>query len=310
MLDLEIEVAPDAGLGNRLFVMAMGIACAAERPDLAVGFVGGHEVPSFHSNDAYADLVAMCTTEGAPAPAPAGACACAPEPAHALHADDEGPGTYDAAPQRMVARASRGSGRGSLRLRGRFQSPRYFQGYADAVERTFVGWMEARAAAEVDAWCRERRVDPAEAFFVHVRLGDFVGDHRCLFGDRAERFLSASLDDWTSTAVGRVGSSTVAVVLSNEPDRVAASHPCVQAVLGGAGVRTVSVGPELGEVGSLLLMSRCALGGVVPASTFSWWAAWLLLRRHRAARVYTPDPWPSSRGGCWCDLQFEPVSFE
>ena len=47
------------------------------------------------------------------------------------------------------------------------------------------------------------------------------------------------------------------------------------------------------DVEQLALMSHCALGGIVPNSTFGWWGAWMGWRRgtHPHARYTMPASW-------------------
>lgn len=303
MANIDINIM--AGLGNRLFMLAIGLACAHERPDLSVDFVG-HEQPSCHSCDNYQDLVDAFRER---IRLTGRAASVHPQPQPYTYMYRECPTKTHVYVDQIMQLVRELSGGQRVLVDGYFQSPRYFHTCADEVERILVGWLVARAEAEVEGWCLDNRVDLDNAFFVHVRLGDFVGDDRVLFGDRADRFLSASLGDWTSSQPSP-GAGAVAVVVSNEPEKVRTSHPCVQGTLEAAGVRTVIVGPaELGEAASLLMMSRCALGGVVPSSTFSWWGAWLLKRKYKDARVYTPDPWSSRDGLGQCELLFEPVRF-
>ena len=192
----------------------------------------------------------------------------------------------------------------TLLFRGYFQSPMYFSACQDVLENKLRGWLERTARDAVDAWFRAHAVNPQSAFFVHVRLGDFVGNDAQLHGENADRFLSVSLADWIGQGV--CVQSAVAIVLSNDPDAVDIHHPCVASALAAAGVRVERVGVgELDEVASMLLMSDCRLGGIVPGSTFSWWPAWLLLRAEPRAtgRIYTPDPWsPGMNDRRRCDL--------
>ena len=206
----------------------------------------------------------------------------------------DAPRTYNPAALQAVRDLRRGED--ALLFRGYFQSPRYFDVCADVLEAKLGGWLRREARGAVDAWCAARAVDLRSAFFVHVRLGDFVGNDALLSGERAERFLSASLADWTGQGVGADVRSAVAIVLSNEPEQVDRHHPCVASTLSAAGVRVERVShAELDEVASMLLMSECGLGGVVPGSTFSWWPAWLLTRAKSAGRIiYTPDPWSTA----------------
>jgi hypothetical protein len=97
----------------------------------------------------------------------------------------------------------------------------------------------------------------ANKAFLHIRGGDYIG-HGTHWIDLA---------DYYARAVAMFPADTEFYVFTNDMD-----YAKQQSIL--STIRYTFV-EELNEVESLLLMSRCSLGGVCANSTFSWWGAML-----------------------------------
>jgi len=149
--------------------------------------------------------------------------------------------------------------------------------------------MQARARA----WLHSR-TGGAHALFVHLRRGDYLSfpspDAPAVVDDD---WLLAALADLRRERPG------MPVVLCSDDMRYAsallASEPGV-------------VPCDLDEVDTLAVMSACE-GGVLSASSFSWWAAFLARRRlageGREGRFIAPRYWVGHRQGRWYPEGFE-----
>jgi hypothetical protein len=313
-----IDVEISGGLGNRLFQLALGLACARVRaPGTTLVTFRHADVPTAHSRDVYGGLVARFT---AACNAP-----CQQQQQREQQQQERGEDSYDLYfteapseprtynPAALEAARELPPHGAALLFRGYFQSPRYSAPCAQEVDALVADWLRAEAGSGVDAWCARNHVDPAHAAFVHVRLGDYVGGLDLPCGDRADRFFAAALAHLAprmrssnNNNTNTTRSATCALVLSDAPLEVRSAHPCIHAALAAAGIRTVDVNAEeLNEVQSMHLMARCTLGGVIPGSTFSWWGAHLACTTHTTHTTHTtrnshnhtpfvayiPDPW-------------------
>lgn len=105
------------------------------------------------------------------------------------------------------------------------------------------------------------------AYFLHVRRGDFVGNS----------YHELDLRDYYRRGISRMPSGSVAYVVSNDPDWCDNWQEL-------ADVRHVIVRED--EVDTLSIMAACALGGIAANSSFSWWGLYLNSNR---PHLYIPE---------------------
>jgi hypothetical protein len=167
------------------------------------------------------------------------------------------------------------------RLRGYFQSWRYFQEYAPEIR-----W-QIRELLRPSAWYQKLRTDfqdQQDWIAVHVRRGDYLNpgtrDVHGILGVGYYKNAVKQVD-------AQFGKKVPLKIFSDD-------HAAAQALFEGFGRRIEFVLAPLDShpIESILLMSQGS--GIVTAnSSFSWWAAWLGESVTRP--VIVPNPWFRSK---------------
>lgn len=152
---------------------------------------------------------------------------------------------------------------GTIRMKGYWQRSCYIEPYKSEILPLFA---LNPAVAERPAYS-----DSDDAYFLHIRRGDYVGN----------TFHELDLRKYYQRAIERISaigsSGGIAYVVSNDPgwcDRW--QHL--------ADVRHLVVREN--EVDTLSLMAACGRGGVAANSSFSWWGLYLNSDR---AHLYIPE---------------------
>jgi hypothetical protein len=160
-------------------------------------------------------------------------------------------------------------------LLGYFQSPRYFEKVAD---RMRLALEEATLTEQEES--RLADLAGAPRISVHVRRGDYLKaaalrHHGLAAVGYFQRSL-ALMDRLQPGVGGRVFSDDLGLAqeeLSGCPDLEFWPHAA-----------------DLGLVATIRAMSS-GVGFVMSNSSFSWWAAWLMVRQRPTAPVIAPRPW-------------------
>ncbi len=160
------------------------------------------------------------------------------------------------------------------RVRGYFQSWKYFENCSDLLRR------EIADIREPSAWflkMQEELDSLPEWTAVHVRRGNYVTLPNMGLVD----------DDYYARAinlVNQLGGSMTVVVFSDDPE--AARR--MRAFSERPKTRFIESPPESRPIESMVLMSMGS-HAVMANSTFSWWASWLAQKMDRI--VICPRPW-------------------
>ncbi len=144
---------------------------------------------------------------------------------------------------------------------GYFQTAKYFQDYRSDILRMF-------SPNEDEIEYINRKFRPEGAAFIHIRLGDYIGNS----------FLDVDLTNYYKEALSlmKLIGVTRFLVVSNDPELCLTKYPML-------------IGDEFEHVGeikdapssssseliTLFLMKLCSVGGICPNSSFSWWGSWL-----------------------------------
>lgn len=143
-----------------------------------------------------------------------------------------------------------------------------FQGYKnfDHIRHEIVS--RICPTAEEVRYLRNKYPDLDHAYFLHVRLGDYLTDFS----------LNLDLHDYYQRAVRQVGKGKI-YLLTNRPDQLQEFYP------------ELCYLPQINEneLLSLFAMSMCRKGGIMPNSTFSWWGFYL--NDNPDKRGWLPDKW-------------------
>ena len=114
----------------------------------------------------------------------------------------------------------------------------------------------------------EKYDDIDNAYFLHIRRGDYVGNS----------FHEMDLTDYYRRAIQHIGKG-VAYIVSNDIEW------CKQWDF----LKTVPHRfVEESDIDTLILMSRCGLGGITANSSFSWWGLYLNTNR---PNLIMPNRW-------------------
>jgi hypothetical protein len=278
-------VAFDGGLGNRLFQAAFALGCARPRGDqntersVASAFAF-HKVSEIthHSTRTYFDeLFRRFPADGSVV----------------VHDEDddvdlyytedtESSKRYDPRAQdspEFLERAFMADASDGMRVlyRGRFVNPAYFDHCRDEL-REILRPEPSCVKARLDAGCF-RGCCWERCAFLHVRLGDYVGDGRYWNPASLSAFYDASLRDLGRDMISSGHNShsyppCVLIFSDGTPEEIRRYYPMLHARIAACGFVSVDV-REDDELTALYAMARCGLGGVVPNSTFSWWAAFI-----------------------------------
>ena len=148
-----------------------------------------------------------------------------------------------------------------LRLQGYFQSPRYFDRYADAIRSELT----PPVAADPESQRLAQALDAENSITIHVRRSDYVTSPK-----NRKKFYECS-PTYYALALEFLPKDGPIVVLSDDIDWVKAhfSHDSRWLFAGQSGHRS--------GIADLWLMTR-AKHHVIANSSFSWWGAWLANR--------------------------------
>lgn len=158
-----------------------------------------------------------------------------------------------------------------LMLRGYFQNERYFLDYRDEICRLFLH-------TDILEGLARRFPNTADAYFIHVRRGDYVNNH--LYWMDVDRYYTTAIQyiqKRNPYAHFYVFSNDIAfckqwtVLRYNSEDTIQLMWDPVPA----RAPLNVTWVEGLDEVDSLYLMSLCRRGGICANSTFSWWGSYL-----------------------------------
>jgi hypothetical protein len=164
--------------------------------------------------------------------------------------------------------------RDGARLRGYFQSWKYFESCSDVLRR------EINDISEPTSWFVAMQEDLdalTDWTAVHVRRGNYVNLPNMGVVD----------DDYYARSVALVDAlagPAPLVVFSDDPEAVRR----MPALTGRRDTRFIEPPPESRPIESMVLMSMGS-HSVMANSTFSWWASWLAHREDRV--VVCPRPW-------------------
>jgi hypothetical protein len=154
-----------------------------------------------------------------------------------------------------------------VRYVGYFQCPAYFEHCKDELvsilrpEPDFV-------RNSLDRW--KVSVPWDRAVFLHARLGDYVNADKYWDPDSVGEFYDASLCDLT-----KASAPVTVLIFSNGTESDVRLHfPRICARIAELGME-LKFADEPDELVALYAMMRCGIGGIVPNSTFSWWAAYV-----------------------------------
>jgi hypothetical protein len=137
-------------------------------------------------------------------------------------------------------------------VHGYRQSATYFP--SGGVKADFEAALGAETAAMI------RRKIPRDAWFIHVRLGDY----------KILQHHQVNLKGYYETCLNRIPRGAPLILFSDEPDL------CSEYFMIEAGSRSLdfSVCTNKDELVNLYMMSLCGGGAITANSTFSWWGAY------------------------------------
>lgn len=186
---------------------------------------------------------------------------------------------------------------------GFFQCPAYFEHCKDELVSVLRPEPErVRAALDDDRGGRSW----AETAFLHVRLGDYVGAPMYWDPGAVSAFYVDSLRDLSASASHSHSHKMRVLVFTNgTAEQVDRHFPVVRRTIEELGMTLSFFDDDDGrgtqdELVAFYAMMRCGLGGVVPNSTFSWWAAYVGYepgrRYYHYGRGRGLDAFPRDRG--------------
>jgi hypothetical protein len=128
-------------------------------------------------------------------------------------------------------------------------------------------------------------------YFLHLRRGDYVSwptvDHPAV--------LPLQWYEQQMNEIARADKRAHFVVCTDD-------RPYAEELLGSHPRVSISRGSEIED---FFLMTQCSGGGILSASTFSWWAAWYGKHFFRCSRYIAPQYWVGWRLGQWCPPAIE-----
>ena len=146
-----------------------------------------------------------------------------------------------------------------ISLKGYFQNETYIRDYRDEIVNLFD--------LSVPKNILEKYNDIDEAYFIHVRRGDYVNNS----------FHQLNLDDYYKKTVAEM--TGVAYIVSNDIEW------CEEwKFLDDIRYRFVNERDDY----TLAIMSKCGHGGIAVNSSFGWWGLYLNLNR---PKLFIPDRW-------------------
>lgn len=139
-----------------------------------------------------------------------------------------------------------------VRMAGYFQRYEYLEPHKEAVLSLFD--------LDIDEGLARKYEGMEDAYFLHVRRGDYVGNS----------FHEMNYTNYYKRATELIGTDKVAYIVSNDIDW------CKQWEF----LKTIPHRfVEEEEVDTLKIMMRCGLGGIAANSSFSWWGLYLNTNR-------------------------------
>ena len=280
---MDIILDLQGGLGNVLFQVAFGLL-AARRWDGCV-MIGREDLHHFTTNEYVVFLRGLQRADavyaGIAGLAVTWTLKWKPGDVNVAKTPDE---VLDDAEAVFAKAVAEGASAVSI-VDGYFQSERYWAalGGAEAGPRFVRERFSAppECAESLAAFYGAEKL--ANAFFVHVRRGDYVGSSFDMKLARRGGYFARALAD----AAGRGDwKGAVCFFFTDDPryDPAAFAEDTGAAFAG-----EVVVVRGISETFALWLMSMCKLGGICSNSTFSWWGGWLNANPEK--RVYFPAEW-------------------
>jgi hypothetical protein len=159
-------------------------------------------------------------------------------------------------------------------IRGFFQNENYFIEYKDEILELF----KAPDAITLQIQNSKYKEYLDNAYFLHIRLGDYVNDHGKHWIDLTNYYINAlsQIPEKSATIL----------VFSNFPNDIEKYYPKIIPYFEN---RNVIIVNEDDEVFNLYLMSSCKKGGICANSSFSWWGSWL--NKNEEKKVFMPKKW-------------------
>lgn len=144
---------------------------------------------------------------------------------------------------------------------------------SELLEKT-RGWIQANVVA--------RGLNP---YFVHLRRGDYV------YWPSIDRpaVLPFKWYEQQMNEITQADQRAHFIVCSDD-------HPYVEERLGSHAMVSIYRGSEVDD---FFLMTQCAGGGILSASSFSWWAAWYGKHFFDSSRYVAPQYWAGWRQREW-----------
>ena len=118
-----------------------------------------------------------------------------------------------------------------------------------------------------------------KSYFVHIRLGDYVGHTKHW----------VNLEEYYLQALSLIGDHPL-VIFTNDWNRLVVVYPRLVECLKNRFHICIR---DRDEVVCLYMMSRCKKGGICGNSTFGWWGAWL--NDAEGKEVYFPGQWMTNK---------------
>jgi len=134
----------------------------------------------------------------------------------------------------------------NIMIDGYLQVCEYFEGYR----------REILDLLEFEEEVIGRYEDINEAYFMHIRLGDYVNNS----------FHYINLEDYYKRCIEEIGKPSICYLFSNQ----------IELCMDKEFIKDIRVREiEEDEINSLYIMSKCGKGGIGGNSTFSWWGLYL-----------------------------------
>lgn len=156
-------------------------------------------------------------------------------------------------------------------IRGFFQNENYFIEYRDDILDLF------RPPDEIIQQIENSKYYPYlnNAYFLHIRLGDYVND--------CNKKHWIDLEHYYNTTLSQIEPTATILIFSNFPEHIEKYYPNIFTI------NDFIIVEEPDEVFNLYLMSLCKKGGICANSSFSWWGSWL--NKDEDKKVFMPDKW-------------------
>lgn len=157
-------------------------------------------------------------------------------------------------------------------IEGFFQSERYFEG-----QDIQPNWSNVFTQTQLSSLQQLLR-DPGQAWFIHVRLGDYMKLPHHQINVRA----------YYEKACKAIPPHVEVLVFSDSPALAETLLPPLPG-------RKVTILDDLSAVESLYVMSLVGGGAICGNSTFSWWGAYFSCAKQMKNSIFFPKPWSSMK---------------